>query len=35
VMTNIDNVKKFFTYDWRTKTVVAWANNQHQTENPF
>jgi adenine specific DNA methylase Mod len=37
VMTNIDNVKKYFTYDWRTKTVVAWAANtqQTQTDNPF
>jgi hypothetical protein len=37
VMTNIDNVKKYFTYDWRTKTVVAWAaNTMKQNEDlPF
>jgi adenine specific DNA methylase Mod len=33
VMANSNNVKKFFTYDWRTKTVVAWANNQHTNQN--
>jgi hypothetical protein len=33
VMKNIDNVKKFFTYDWRTKTVVAWAENTQQVLN--
>lgn len=36
VMTNSNNAKKFFTYDWRTKTVVAWANNQNTTQDlPF
>lgn len=37
VMTNIKNVKKFFTYDWRTKTVVSWAANTQEVKEdlPF
>lgn len=37
VLTNSNNVKKYFSYDWRNKTAVMWGgeNGNRIQDNPF
>lgn len=35
LMTNRDNVKKYFSYDWRAKTVHIMTAESQSEENPF
>lgn len=37
VLTNSNNVKKYFSYDWRSKTALVWGGESvvNTSDNPF